>query len=122
MRDVYANPSVRRLARAIDGAKPPAEPAPDVGPECRPTLAAYYACGLAQMAVYLLAGVPTTGIWYRAPAARSDVPATPAIAKARAPFSAASRPCARRAPKSTTGRPAAAATTLAAWRLAPSAG
>jgi len=61
MRDVYANPNIRRLALAIDSAKPPAAPARDVEPEHRPTLSAYYGCGLAQMAVYLFAGA--LGVW-----------------------------------------------------------
>ncbi|HVP97725.1 MAG TPA: Pls/PosA family non-ribosomal peptide synthetase [Roseiarcus sp.] len=56
MRDVYANPSVRRLARAIDSAKPVAAPPPEAEPEHRPSLAAYYLCGAAQTGVYLCAG------------------------------------------------------------------
>ena len=61
MRDVYANPNIRRLARAIDSAKLPTPPTRDIGPEHRPTLAAYYGCGLAQRVVYLLAGA--IGVW-----------------------------------------------------------
>jgi hypothetical protein len=61
MRDVYANPSVRQLARAIDTAKPLAAHAPEVAPEHRPTFAAYYGCALMQMAVYFLAG--SIGVW-----------------------------------------------------------
>ena len=61
MRDVYANPNIRRLARAIDSAKLPTPPTRDIGPEHRPTLAAYYGCGLAQTVVYLLAGA--IGVW-----------------------------------------------------------
>ena len=33
MRDVYANPNIRRLARAIDSAKLPTPPTRDIGPE-----------------------------------------------------------------------------------------
>ena len=56
MRDVYANPSVRRLARAIDSAKPVAAPPREAAPEHRPSLAAYCLCGAAQTGVYLGAG------------------------------------------------------------------
>ncbi|HXZ17501.1 MAG TPA: phosphopantetheine-binding protein, partial [Roseiarcus sp.] len=56
MRDVYANPCVRRLARAIDSAKPAAAPPREVAPEHRPSLAAYYLCGAAQTGIYLGAG------------------------------------------------------------------
>ena len=56
MRDVYANPTVRRLARAIDSAKPVAPPPPEAAPEHRPSLAAYYLCGAAQTGVYLGTG------------------------------------------------------------------
>ena len=56
MRDVYANPSVRRLARAIDTTKPVAAPPREAAPEDRPSAAAYYLCGAAQTGVYLAAG------------------------------------------------------------------
>ena len=56
MRDVYANPSVRRLALAIDSANPVAAPPREAAPEHRPSLAAYYLCGAAQTGVYLGAG------------------------------------------------------------------
>ena len=53
MRDVYANPSVRRLALAIDSANPVAAPPREAAPEHRPSLTAYYLCGAAQTGVYL---------------------------------------------------------------------
>src|SRR5271166_235196 len=56
MRDVYANPSVRRLALAIDSTKPVAAPPREAAPEHRPSAAAYYLCGAAQTGVYLAAG------------------------------------------------------------------
>ena len=56
MRDVYANPSVRRLACAIDSASPVTAPPQEATPEHRPSLAAYYLCGAAQTGVYLAAG------------------------------------------------------------------
>ncbi len=56
MRDVYANPSVRRLALAIDRAKPFAAPPREAAPEHRPSPTAYYLCGAAQTGVYLATG------------------------------------------------------------------
>ena len=54
MRDVYANPTVRRLARALDAAEPAAKPALDATPAHRPSRFAYLACGVAQAASYLV--------------------------------------------------------------------
>jgi non-ribosomal peptide synthetase-like protein len=54
MRDVYSNPTVRRLARALDAAAPAAEPAPDATPVHRFSRFAYLACGAAQSAAYLV--------------------------------------------------------------------
>ena len=56
----------------------------------------------------LCAMVPVTGMPYFLPAKTFEVAETPATKKARAPLTAASRPCARRPPKSTIGRPRAA--------------
>ncbi|MGO9421628.1 Pls/PosA family non-ribosomal peptide synthetase, partial [Roseiarcus sp.] len=61
MREVYANPSVRRLALAIDSAKPVAPPPREAAPEHRPSHAAYYLCGVAQTGVYL--GVGALGVF-----------------------------------------------------------
>ena len=56
MRDVYANPTIRRLSRTLD-AERPAETEPlDVGPAHRPSDFAYYACGAAQTAFYAVVG------------------------------------------------------------------
>ena len=54
MRDVYANPTVRRLARTLDAARPVAVPAPSRLPDHRPSDFAYYACGAAQMISYVV--------------------------------------------------------------------
>jgi non-ribosomal peptide synthetase-like protein len=56
MRDVYANRTVRRLARALDAVRPAAFEAPQRLPEHRPSDLAYYGCGAAQMAVYAAFG------------------------------------------------------------------
>ena len=54
MRDVYANPTVRRLARALDAAEPAASVAPEAIAAHRPTRLAYLACGVAQSFAYLV--------------------------------------------------------------------
>jgi non-ribosomal peptide synthetase-like protein len=56
MRDVYANPTLRRLARALDAQKPVETANLEVGPAHRPSNFAYYACGAAQAAFYVIAG------------------------------------------------------------------
>ena len=56
MRDVYANPTIRRLARALDAEKPAETEELDVGPAHRPSNFAYYACGAAQTAFYAVLG------------------------------------------------------------------
>ena len=56
MRDVYANPTIRRLARALDAQKPPETANLALDPVHRPSSFAYFACGAAQMAFYALAG------------------------------------------------------------------
>src|SRR5271157_4112538 len=56
MRDVYANTTVRRLARALDAARPAAAENLDVLPEHRPSNLAYYVCGAAQAALYAIVG------------------------------------------------------------------
>jgi non-ribosomal peptide synthetase-like protein len=56
MRDVYANPTIRRLARALDAQRPEETETLDVGPAHRPSNIAYYACGAAQTAFYVVAG------------------------------------------------------------------
>ena len=56
MRDVYAHPTVRRLARALDCAEPTATVAPETVPAHRPSRRAYLACGAAQSLAYLTLG------------------------------------------------------------------
>ena len=56
MRDVYAAPSVRKLAAALDAAKPTESPLADYGPDHRPSALAYYGCGALQLAFYIAAG------------------------------------------------------------------
>jgi non-ribosomal peptide synthetase-like protein len=56
MRDVYANSTIRRLARALDAQKPIETENLDVGPAHRPSNLAYYGCGAAQTAFYVVAG------------------------------------------------------------------
>ena len=56
MRDVYANATVRRLARALDAARPATLEPEEALPDCRPSNFAYYACGAAQMMVYVAFG------------------------------------------------------------------
>jgi non-ribosomal peptide synthetase-like protein len=60
MRDVYANPTVRRLARALDSARPLEVEHFEVPPQHRPSDFAYYACGAAQLAFYAMAGALST--------------------------------------------------------------
>jgi non-ribosomal peptide synthetase-like protein len=62
MRDVYTNPTVRRLARAIDVAKPLEAAEPEFAPEHRPSNLAYYGCGGAQTASYILIGALGVGL------------------------------------------------------------
>ena len=62
MRDVYMNPTVRRLARAIDSVKPLEAAEADFAPEHRPSDLAYYGCGGAQTAFYLLIAALGFGI------------------------------------------------------------
>src|SRR5208283_3434777 len=54
MRDVYANPTVRRLACALDAARPVVIATPARPPDHRPSDFAYYACGAAQMTSYVV--------------------------------------------------------------------
>jgi non-ribosomal peptide synthetase-like protein len=56
MRDVYANTTVRQLGRALDAARPIAFEAPERLPDHHPSDFAYYACGAAQMAFYVVFG------------------------------------------------------------------
>jgi non-ribosomal peptide synthetase-like protein len=56
MRDVYANPTIRRLARALDAVKPAPTENLELEPAYRPSNFAYYACGAAQAAFYALIG------------------------------------------------------------------
>jgi non-ribosomal peptide synthetase-like protein len=56
MRDVYANATVRRLARALDAARPETFEAEEALPAHRPSAFAYYACGAAQMVFYVAIG------------------------------------------------------------------
>ncbi len=62
MRDVYTNPTVRRLARTIDAAKPLEPAEPEFAPEYRPSNFAYYGCGGAQTAFYILIGALGVGL------------------------------------------------------------
>ena len=59
MRDVYANPTVRRLARALDSAEPATVAIPEPPPAFRPSRFAYVACGAAQSATYLILAAAT---------------------------------------------------------------
>lgn len=54
MRDVYANPTIRRLARALDVVEPAAPPVVDAPAAFRPSRFAYVACGVAQSAAYVI--------------------------------------------------------------------
>ena len=56
MRDVYANTTLRRLAAALDVQRPTAGEALERPPAHRPSNFAYYACGAAQAAVYVMVG------------------------------------------------------------------
>ena len=56
MRDVYAHTTVRRLARALDAARPAAAEGLAVRAAYRPSNLAYYSCGAAQTAFYALFG------------------------------------------------------------------
>src|SRR5271166_1741158 len=56
MRDVYANTTVRRLARALDNARPVAAENLDLLPAHRTSNLAYYVCGAAQAALYAIVG------------------------------------------------------------------
>ena len=56
MRDVYAHTTVRRLARALDAARPAAAEDLAVPPAHRPSNLAYYGCGAAQTAFYAIFG------------------------------------------------------------------
>ncbi len=55
MRDVYANRTIRTLARALDARRPAETESLEVEPPHRPSAFAYYACGAAQTAFYALA-------------------------------------------------------------------
>ena len=61
MRDVYTNPTVRRLARAIDAREPVALPEAPPEPAAAVSDRAYYATGAAQLAAYGLAGLIAVG-------------------------------------------------------------
>jgi len=56
MRDIYANPTIRRLARALDAQKPAETANLAVAPAHRPSNLAYWACGAAQTAFYVVVG------------------------------------------------------------------
>jgi non-ribosomal peptide synthetase-like protein len=56
MRDVYANTTVRKLARVVDAARPAAIEHLETPAEFHPSDFAYYACGAAQMAAYAVLG------------------------------------------------------------------
>ncbi len=62
MRDVYANATVRRLARALDAARPAAFELEEALPEHHPSNFAYYACGAAQMALYVAFGALSVAV------------------------------------------------------------
>ncbi|MGO9742077.1 MAG: Pls/PosA family non-ribosomal peptide synthetase [Roseiarcus sp.] len=61
MRDVYANPTIRRLARALDSLPTTPAPVADATPVHRPSRAAYLACGAAQSAAYVLLAAAALG-------------------------------------------------------------
>jgi len=61
MRDVYANTTVRRLARAMDAVPAAAAEEREFAPEHRPSNLAYYSCGGLQMAFYLIVGALAVG-------------------------------------------------------------
>jgi non-ribosomal peptide synthetase-like protein len=52
MRDVYAHTTIRRLAGALDAARPAGAAIPELPEPHHPTDLAYYACGAAQTAAY----------------------------------------------------------------------
>jgi non-ribosomal peptide synthetase-like protein len=56
MRDVYAHGTVRRLARALDEARPSPTENLEVPPAHRPSSLAYYGCAAAQLAFYAVVG------------------------------------------------------------------
>ncbi|HXZ18021.1 MAG TPA: amino acid adenylation domain-containing protein, partial [Roseiarcus sp.] len=56
MRDVYANRTIRALARALDAQRPAESETLAVEPAHRPSTFAYYACGGAQTAFYAVVG------------------------------------------------------------------
>ena len=62
MRDVYMNPTVRRLARAVDAVKPLEAAEPELAPAHRPSNLAYYGCGGAQAAFYFVIGALGFGL------------------------------------------------------------
>ncbi len=53
IREIYLNPTVRRLAAALDGRAPVTSASPEPGPRHRASGAAYVATGVAQLAVIL---------------------------------------------------------------------
>ena len=57
MREVYTNPTVRRLSRVLDAAKPMEAVEPENPPEHKPSNLTFYLCGAAQCAFYLASGV-----------------------------------------------------------------
>ena len=61
MRDVYANATIRRLARAMDAVPAAAAEERDTAPEHRPSNLAYYGCGGLQMAFYVIFGALAFG-------------------------------------------------------------
>jgi non-ribosomal peptide synthetase-like protein len=56
MRDVYANATLRRLARVLDAARPAAFEPEEALPDHQPSNLAYYVCGAAQLALYVAIG------------------------------------------------------------------
>ncbi len=61
MRDVYANTTVRRLARAVDAIQPVPVEAPEFAEAHQPSNLAYYGCGGLQVAFYLVVGALAFG-------------------------------------------------------------
>jgi non-ribosomal peptide synthetase-like protein len=57
MRDIYTYPTVRRLARALDAAKPIETVEPDAAPDHEVSDLAHFVCGAAQCAFYVVAAV-----------------------------------------------------------------
>jgi non-ribosomal peptide synthetase-like protein len=79
MRDIYTNPTVRKLARALQQTQPPGAAVRDYADALRPSRLAYVACGAAQAAVYILSLVASIEASLSALAWTSEVTGAPAL-------------------------------------------